>query len=297
MNVLEILKLCSGPLVGSVIGYFTNYIAVKMLFRPLKPVKIGKCTLPFTPGIIPKRKNDIATAIGNAVGKNLFTSEDLSTMLSSEKITASVKEAIVKMINENRGSLLKDVLPSKLIDEKATNTVSDFLEEKIINALKTVDYERLLEENAVPVIKAKLNNPLIAMFLNDKTIQPIVLSLASSIENYVDIDGRIIIREKLSENIESLKSSTVENVLSSLKMDDEKLSALAETLWNYIVKNYSHLILDNIDIAETVSTKIKEMDVLELEKLILSVMKKELNSIINLGALIGLVIGIVNCFI
>ena len=43
MSVIEIL---AGPVIGGVIGYFTNYIAVKMLFRPLKPVKIGGRTLP-----------------------------------------------------------------------------------------------------------------------------------------------------------------------------------------------------------------------------------------------------------
>ena len=46
MSVIEIL---AGPVIGAVIGYFTNYIAVKMLFHPLKPVKIGGRTLLFTP--------------------------------------------------------------------------------------------------------------------------------------------------------------------------------------------------------------------------------------------------------
>ena len=44
------------PLIGAAIGYVTNWIAVKMLFFPLNPVKIGKFTLPFTPGVIPKNK-------------------------------------------------------------------------------------------------------------------------------------------------------------------------------------------------------------------------------------------------
>ena len=61
MSVIEIL---AGPVIGGVIGYFTNYIAVKMLFRPLKPVKIGGRTLPFTPGIIPKGKPRLAKALG-----------------------------------------------------------------------------------------------------------------------------------------------------------------------------------------------------------------------------------------
>lgn len=43
---MSILGVMSGPVIGSIIGYGTNYIAVKMLFRPLKPVKIGNYTLP-----------------------------------------------------------------------------------------------------------------------------------------------------------------------------------------------------------------------------------------------------------
>ena len=56
MNWIQIL---AGPAIGAVIGYCTNYVAVKMLFRPLKPIRIGKFTLPFTPGVIPKRKKEL----------------------------------------------------------------------------------------------------------------------------------------------------------------------------------------------------------------------------------------------
>ena len=47
------------PLIGAVIGYVTNWIAVKMMFRPLHEKKIGKFTIPFTPGIIPRNKDRI----------------------------------------------------------------------------------------------------------------------------------------------------------------------------------------------------------------------------------------------
>lgn len=60
---MNIVNIITGPIIGSVIGYFTNFLAIKMLFRPLKPVKIGSFTLPFTPGIIPKRKNQLAKAL------------------------------------------------------------------------------------------------------------------------------------------------------------------------------------------------------------------------------------------
>lgn len=64
---MTILEIIAGPAIGAVIGYCTNYIAVKMLFRPLKPIKIGNRTLPFTPGIIPKGQGRMAKALGQAV--------------------------------------------------------------------------------------------------------------------------------------------------------------------------------------------------------------------------------------
>ena len=53
-------------------------------------------------------------------------------------------------------------------------------------------------------------------------------------------------------------------------------------------------MISKIHISEIVESKVKAMDVLELEKLLLSIMKKELNAVVNLGAVIGFVIGCVN---
>ena len=71
------LKYLSGPVIGAVIGYCTNYIAVKMLFYPRKEIRIFGHRLPFTPGAIPKGKPRLAKAIGNIVGKSLVTKEDM----------------------------------------------------------------------------------------------------------------------------------------------------------------------------------------------------------------------------
>ena len=57
---MEWLHYIATPLVGGFIGLITNGIAIKMLFRPHYPVKIGNIKLPFTPGLIPKEKPRIA---------------------------------------------------------------------------------------------------------------------------------------------------------------------------------------------------------------------------------------------
>ena len=62
-----ILKTIAGPLIGAAIGYFTNNIAVKMLFYPRREVRLWGHKLPFTPGAIPKGKERLAKAVGEAV--------------------------------------------------------------------------------------------------------------------------------------------------------------------------------------------------------------------------------------
>ena len=84
---MEILHIVLPLVLGALIGYVTNYIAVRMLFRPYRAVKIGSRTLPFTPGVIPKNKQRIAKACGAAVESSLFSQDDIK-----KAITGSIKK-------------------------------------------------------------------------------------------------------------------------------------------------------------------------------------------------------------
>ena len=67
------------PLIGAVIGYFTNLIAVKMLFFPREEKRLFGHRIPFTPGAIPKGKARLAKSAGKIVQDELFTREDISS--------------------------------------------------------------------------------------------------------------------------------------------------------------------------------------------------------------------------
>ena len=86
------LTIIAGPLIGAVIGYFTNYLAVKMLFRPRREIKIGSKTLPFTPGVIPKGKPRLARVIGRTVADTLVTGEDIRKSLLSDSMQEAVAD-------------------------------------------------------------------------------------------------------------------------------------------------------------------------------------------------------------
>ncbi|MCR2821088.1 DUF445 domain-containing protein [Lederbergia panacisoli] len=70
--------------IGAAIGGFTNFLAIRMLFRPYKTFFIGKRQLPFTPGLIPKRQNELAAQIGKLVVSHLVTPESIQKKLSEE---------------------------------------------------------------------------------------------------------------------------------------------------------------------------------------------------------------------
>jgi len=58
------------PLVGAIIGYFTNWLAIKMLFRPYKTIKFAGIALPFTPGLLPREKDKLAVSLGETVSRS-----------------------------------------------------------------------------------------------------------------------------------------------------------------------------------------------------------------------------------
>lgn len=68
-------------LVAGFVGGVTNHFAIKMLFHPRKSMYIGKFHIPFTPGLIPKRRDDIAVSLGNVVAEYLVTTEGLQEVM------------------------------------------------------------------------------------------------------------------------------------------------------------------------------------------------------------------------
>jgi uncharacterized membrane protein YheB (UPF0754 family) len=67
-----ILNYAAPIVVGAVIGYVTNWLAIKMLFRPRRAYRLFGWRLPFTPGLIPKERERIAVALGSSVAGDLL---------------------------------------------------------------------------------------------------------------------------------------------------------------------------------------------------------------------------------
>ncbi|MEY3298433.1 MAG: hypothetical protein RLZZ597_1693 [Cyanobacteriota bacterium] len=95
MTWSEIWLLLAPPVVGGVIGYFTNDIAIKMLFRPYRAFYVGKQRIPFTPGLIPSNQERLAKRISDTIMGSLLTPEELQNLarrlLQTERTQAAIK--------------------------------------------------------------------------------------------------------------------------------------------------------------------------------------------------------------
>ncbi len=92
-----ILAYLAIVLVSALIGWFTNHLAVKMIFRPRKPVRI--LWFRFI-GLIPKRKADLARRIGETVEKELISHHDIHTVVKSARFREEILDAIVMQIEQ-----------------------------------------------------------------------------------------------------------------------------------------------------------------------------------------------------
>lgn len=76
--------------VGAIIGGVTNALAIKMLFRPYKPIYVYGKRLPFTPGLIPKRREELAHQLGKMVVEHLLTPEGIRRKLTETEFVNGV---------------------------------------------------------------------------------------------------------------------------------------------------------------------------------------------------------------
>lgn len=93
-NLAETWIYFSAPVVGGIIGYFTNDVAIRMLFRPYKAYYIGRRKIPFTPGLIPANQERLAKRIADAIMGSLLTPSELQNvarrLLETERIQAAI---------------------------------------------------------------------------------------------------------------------------------------------------------------------------------------------------------------
>lgn len=292
----------TGPLVGAIIGLITNSLAIKMLFRPLKPVyldkKNKKYQLPFTPGLIPKERTRLASAIGRIIGTRLLDDETLKKALLSDTVHDKLIEKINDFVNQyaTMECTLEEFLKEKeyleKIDEKEEiikDKIGKYTSKKLVDA----NIGKIIMDLAIEEISKKLNPMFMSMLT--KTIN--VEHLAEKIDTIADEKVPPIIGKYIDKEYNKIKNKSVSEAVDWLI---NLYPNYQEKIWEFykkIVEEKASDIIKEFNIAKIVEEKINEFDLQEMENMVMEIAKKELDALVWLGGLLGAIMGIFNAII
>ncbi|MDO4490493.1 MAG: DUF445 family protein [Lachnospiraceae bacterium] len=290
-----LLRTLAGPLIGSVIGYCTNFIAVKMLFYPRKEIRLFGHRLPFTPGAIPKGKDRLGRAIGKAVGETLLTREDLEKKLLAPEVSSSIAEALAEGLSCPIKSTVKQTVGLTEYDYiSGREKICSLLTDQVTDALSRVDLSTIIVEKGIQMIHENLTNPMLLMFVTDDLLHSILDPMGPKVQEMIAVEGPAMIRPVVEEKLKELENQSPSQLLEMMDIQESAVRCVLSSMIQNMLKSSLSRVLDTLDIQKTVEEKVDQMSIEDLEDLVMTIMKKELNTIVNLGALIGLILGLVN---
>ena len=294
-------RVILAPLVGGIIGYITNDLAIRMLFRPRKAMYIGRFHIPMTPGLIPSQQGRIAQSIGEVVSQQLLNEETLRQTLLSRQTLDTLHGKITGFLRSfsQDERTVYEILRQPAIRDRV-NPSGESMRKKLAEAL------------SAKIVEARLGHEIVDSIIGNRMDFLTQNKLFSML-----IDGnntKEAIRDKLAEKVNELIADRAPDAAAALvnryrgelmqtRLCDlyEKYKDREEQVTNGVLELYTSLLGDNlgrllqaIDIEKIVVDKINGLDAAEIEKTAFDIMKHELRAIVYLGALLGCIMGFVN---
>ena len=285
------------PVVGAIIGYVTNLVAIKMLFRPLKEYRIFRLRLPFTPGILPRERGKLAESIGGMVERELLTPGVLRERLAKTE----VKDNIGNALGDYTGQVLDKPLSFWL-----ENKEEDFPLKEILRDFFSSDvFDSFLEE----IIKNWFNRNIDPSEDEDNSLGSWIKSRFRDFNSILIPPARHMIKKSFVKEIKKEEASIYVRALESIiekypgitlrefvSMGDKKKKQVDY----FLTKKATDALDDNVESALSsvnvkvlASDRINSLEMIRVERIILDVLAGQLKWINIFGGLLGALIGFV----
>jgi len=292
----DILFWVLPPAIGALIGYVTNAVAIKMLFRPLGEIRFFGIRLPFTPGILPRERHKLANSIGRMVEQELFTPAVLRERLAKPDVRVNVENVIGKytdqMLEKPLSTWLEDTgdFPlSEIINDFFSSYVFDcFLEELFKNLLLGSEPKPESTDNFGKRLKAGFRD--FGGLLIPAATGLVKNGLTKEMKN--QSQGKIsAYRRALEKVIERYPGLTTREFLSLAKGNKQKADSFLALKAEESMDENMDGALSSVNVKVLVSDRIDSLDMLRVEKIVLDVMADQLKWINIFGAILGALIG------
>ena len=184
MKQLLVMVLISGA-----IGWITNWVAIKMLFRPHKEINFGLFKIQ---GLIPKRKAEIGTGIASIIQNELISVKDVISNIDREEFSKRLNSLIDDVLDKNLKKKVKEKFPllqmffTDKVAKDIGNTIKEIVmenQEKIFEIFSNYAEENI---NFEVIISDKISN-----FSLDK-LEEIITLLANKELKHIEVIGAIL---------------------------------------------------------------------------------------------------------
>ena len=254
-------SLLMHPIVGAVIGYITNWIAVKMLFRPSKAIYIGKFRLPFTPGIIPKNQSRLAHGISNTISGSLLNEDQINeyidTFLNSD---------------ETEDISLNDLINQTEYSDKLNTTISNLIETISNSILTTIKEANLAEALSIQIenaIKENMQKNVLTKLIKKPVMDGLSANLEPKINEYIDANGKDLIKGMVEKELTKYLNTSNMDVKDFIKQSNIDIKGIIISLYSSIISNKLSSILETINISKVIENEINSFEPKKMEELVI----------------------------
>ena len=162
MKILYVISVM--VIVGALIGGVTNALAIRMLFRPYKPKYFLGRKVPFTPGLIPKRRVELAEQLGRIVMEHLLTAESMKRKLENSQFQEKMEEWVKGELQNylESGITVKEVLSNfgmEDADKKLNENLERVIESKyedIMAGMRSKPLQQVLPANIIHSVQSNI---------------------------------------------------------------------------------------------------------------------------------------------
>jgi uncharacterized membrane protein YheB (UPF0754 family) len=174
--------------VGAIIGWLTNVLAIKMLFRPIRPIVIPLLNIKIQ-GLIPKRRNDISKSIGEVVEKELVSINEIFDKMVTEEnkteVINIIKEKLLKVIDYKIPAIIPFSIKSKIIEyfeEQINKDARSILDSSIDGIINSTVHKIKIGE----MVESKIDE------LELENMEKLILGLTSRELKYIELLGGVL---------------------------------------------------------------------------------------------------------
>lgn len=211
----------------------------------------------------------------------------------------TMRETIIFNLNklsENDSTLEKVLI--NVFDEnsyiKTLEKAKSHITSSIFATIKEHDLGKIIAEQIELSAKEKMKGSLLGIFGGNSIVSSISETASLKINDYIEQNGEYLISNMVNTEFEKYTSMYISSLAENIANSDIDIVDIIMKIYKNFVIEKMPQILSVLNISKIIENKINSMDMLELEKLILNIMKRELNALVNLGALIGFILGFLN---